>query len=50
MRNYTLENFSGSVAEFLNLPSARPIPWRRITVDAVVIVLFILTSSWFVRG
>lgn len=50
MRSQTLENLNGSVAEFLNLPAAKPIPWRRIAVDAVVVALFILTSSWFVRG
>ena len=49
MWKYTLENITGSAADFLNWARADSVPWRRLAIDGVVVLLFILTSSWFAR-
>ena len=48
MWKYRLEN-PGGFALSENLPRREPVAWRRVAVDAVIVVLFVLTSSWFMR-
>lgn len=49
MWKYRLENPGGFAALFVNLSRRESVAWRRVAVDAVIVVLFVLTSSWFMR-
>ncbi len=41
---------SESLAGFLSYSRLESIPWRKVAVDAGILALFLLTSSWFVKG
>jgi hypothetical protein len=45
MRTHILENTTDDVAEFVNPPRAKAIPWRRILTDAALLAGLILTGS-----
>lgn len=49
MRKYTRENVTGPAADLMDWARADAASIRRIVIDAVVVLLFILTSSWFAR-
>jgi hypothetical protein len=49
MRKSAIGNH-GAAAARLSLVSFESMPWRKIAVDAGLLALFLLTSSWFVRG
>jgi hypothetical protein len=44
-----MENISGPAADFLNWARADAAPIRRVVIDGLIVLLFILTSSWFAR-
>ncbi len=44
-----IANTIGSGAQLLSEENLESIPWRRIAVDAGLLALFLLTSSWFAR-
>jgi hypothetical protein len=39
---------AASAADFTRL-RLRSIPWRRVAIDAAILALFVITSSWFWR-
>lgn len=41
---------TGHAAGFLSYSRLESLPWRRIAVDAGLLAVFLLTSSWFARG
>lgn len=50
MRNTILESLTGVCPEQLNPHGWGSLPWRRILTDAALLLAFVLTSSWLVRG
>jgi hypothetical protein len=50
MWHHRFGNPIGASAQFLNHWHLESIPWRQIAVDAALLALFLLTSSWFARG
>ncbi len=50
MRKSLIQGLGGSACGWMNVTGFESIPWRRVAVDVGLLVLFVVTSSWFVRG
>jgi hypothetical protein len=50
MRNHRSGSPIVPAAELLTHWHLESLPWRQIAVDAGLLALFLLTSSWFARG
>ncbi len=50
MRNHRFGILLAPAAELLSHYHLESVPWRQIAVDAGLLALFLLTSSWFTRG
>jgi len=50
MAKYNIENAGETMAEFLSWSRWEAMPWRKIAVDAGLLALFLITSSWFMKG
>ena len=49
MWKYFVQDISAVATDFLELPRIETVPVRRIAVDAALLLLFLLTSSWLVK-
>jgi hypothetical protein len=50
MRKYFVETVAGFSTEFLNIPRLHAISWRDVAIDTAIVAVFLVTSSWFIRG
>ncbi len=50
MSTHRFGNALGPTVPLSQFSHRESIPWREIAVDAGLLALFLLTSSWFARG